>query len=106
VKMAPGADLSVLARRTPGFSGAQLANVINEAALLAARRGSEAVSMRELEEAVDRVVAGLERRSQVLSEKERRLVAYHELGHALVAHFVEHADPVTPNNFRKKSVTS
>ncbi len=94
VKMAPGADLSVLARRTPGFSGAQLANVINEAALLAARRGSEAVSMRELEEAVDRVVAGLERRSQVLSEKERRLVAYHELGHALVAHFVEHADPV------------
>ena len=94
VKLAPDADLEVLARRTPGFSGAQLANVINEGALLAARRGKEVVSMQDLDEAIDRVVAGLERRSQVLTDKERRLVAYHELGHALVAHFVEHADPV------------
>jgi cell division protease FtsH len=94
VKLAPDVDLEVLARRTPGFSGAQLANVINEGALLAARRGKDLVDMRDLEEAVDRVVAGLERRSQILSENERKLVAYHELGHALVAHFVDHADPV------------
>jgi cell division protease FtsH len=88
------ADLEVLARRTPGFSGAQLANVINEGALLAARAGHEKVTMQDLDEAIDRVVAGLERRSQVLTDSERRLVAFHELGHALVAHFVEHADPV------------
>ncbi|CAN5691823.1 ATP-dependent zinc metalloprotease FtsH [soil metagenome] len=94
VSMGKDADLKVLARRTPGFSGAQLANVINEGALLAARHGEETVSMRDLEEAIDRVVAGLERRSQVLTDNERKLVAYHELGHALVARFVEHSDPV------------
>ncbi|HEX2196150.1 MAG TPA: ATP-dependent zinc metalloprotease FtsH [Actinomycetota bacterium] len=94
VRLAPDADLRTLARRTPGFSGAQLANVINEGALLAARRGRDVVDMRDLEEAVDRVVAGLERRSQVLTDNERRLVAYHELGHAVVARFVDHADPV------------
>ena len=94
VPMEPEVDLKVLARRTPGFSGAQLANVINEGALLAARRGKSIVGMSELEEAIDRVVAGLERRSQVLTESERRLVAFHELGHALVAHFVDHSDPV------------
>ena len=94
VKLDPDVDLKVIARRTPGFSGAQLANIINEGALLAARRNRERVDMRNVEEAIDRVVAGLERRSQVLSDKERRLVAYHELGHALVAWFVEHADPV------------
>jgi cell division protease FtsH len=94
VKLSPLVDFKVLARRTPGFSGAQLANVINEGALLAARRGKESVDMYDLEEAIDRVVAGLERRSQVLTEKERELVAYHELGHAVVARFVEHADPV------------
>ena len=94
VELEGDADLKVLARRTPGFSGAQLANVINEGALLAARKEKSSVGMTELEEAVDRVVAGLERRSQVLTEEERRLVAYHELGHALVAHFVEHSDPV------------
>jgi cell division protease FtsH len=94
VKLAPDVDLKVLARRTPGFSGAQLANVINEGALLAARKGGETVNMHDLEEAIDRVVAGLERRSQVLSDNERRLVAFHELGHALVARFVEYSDPV------------
>jgi cell division protease FtsH len=94
VKLASDVDLKVLARRTPGFSGAQLANVINEAALLAARKERDLVSMVELEEAIDRVIGGLERRSQVLTERERRLVAYHELGHALVAMFMEHADPV------------
>jgi cell division protease FtsH len=94
VKLAPDADLKVLARRTPGFSGAQLANVINEGALLAARKGGEVVSMHDLEEAIDRVVAGLERRSQVMTDKERKLVAYHELGHAVVARFVDYSDPV------------
>jgi cell division protease FtsH len=94
VKLADDADLKILARRTPGFSGAQLANVINEGALLAARKGRERVTMEDLEEAIDRVIAGLERRSQVLSDKERRLIAYHELGHALVALFVANADPV------------
>jgi cell division protease FtsH len=94
VKMRGDVDLRVLARRTPGFSGAQLANVINEGALLAARRGKNEVDMMDLEEAIDRVYAGLERRSTVLSDKERTLVAYHELGHAIVARFVEHADPV------------
>jgi cell division protease FtsH len=94
VAIEPDVDLQVLARRTPGFSGAQLANVINEGALLAARRAKSTVGMAELEEAIDRVFAGLERRSQVLTDKERRLVAYHELGHALVAYFVEHSDPV------------
>jgi cell division protease FtsH len=94
VKLAGDADLKVLARRTPGFSGAQLANLINEGALLAARRGRNEVTMPDLEEAIDRVIAGLERRSQVLSDKERRMVAFHELGHALVARFVPNADPV------------
>ncbi|MGH2700056.1 MAG: hypothetical protein ACRDJL_12800, partial [Actinomycetota bacterium] len=94
VKLTPDVDFKVLARRTPGFSGAQLANVINEAALLAARRGKEIADMSDVEEAIDRVFAGLERRSQVLTDKERRLVAYHELGHALVARFADHADPV------------
>src|ERR671915_1548295 len=94
VQLGGDADLKVLARRTPGFSGAQLANVINEGALLAARRDRERVEMSDLEEAIDRVIAGLERRSQVLSDNERRLVAFHELGHALVARFVANADPV------------
>jgi cell division protease FtsH len=94
VKLADDVDLTILARRTPGFSGAQLANVINEGALLAARRGRDTVSMQDLEEAITRVIAGLERRSQVLTDKERRLVAYHELGHAVVARFVDYSDPV------------
>ncbi|HYZ46548.1 MAG TPA: ATP-dependent zinc metalloprotease FtsH [Actinomycetota bacterium] len=94
VQLGSDADLKVLARRTPGFSGAQLANVINEGALLAGRRGGDHVTMADLEEAIDRVFAGLERRSQVLSDKERRLVAYHELGHAIAARFVQNADPV------------
>jgi cell division protease FtsH len=94
VKLAPDADLDVVAARTPGFAGAELANVINEAALLAARRDKPAVGMAELEEAIDRVSMGLERRSRVISPEERRRVAYHELGHALVAIASPHADPV------------
>ncbi len=94
VKLATSVDLHVLAARTPGMAGADLANIINEAALLAARKGKDAVDMADLEEAVDRVVGGLERKSRVLSEKERDIVAHHEIGHALVASSLPHADPV------------
>jgi cell division protease FtsH len=87
-------DLSVLARRTPGFTGADLANVINESALLAARRSKRAISMLEVEEAVDRVMAGPERKTKIMDEKERRLIAYHEGGHALVAHVLPNTDEV------------
>jgi cell division protease FtsH len=94
VAMGADVDLHVIAARTPGFTGADLANVVNEAALLAARREKDAVGMAELEEAIDRVVAGLERKSRVMSEKEREIVAFHEMGHALVALSVPNADPV------------
>jgi cell division protease FtsH len=94
VVLAPGVDLGVIAARTPGFAGADLANIVNEAALLAARKEKAAVEMADFEEAIDRVVAGLEKKSRVLSEKERDIVAHHEMGHALVATSVAHADPV------------
>jgi cell division protease FtsH len=87
-------DVEVLAKRTPGFTGADLANVVNEAALLAARFSRNEISMNELEEAIDRVVAGPERRSRVISEKEKKVIAYHEAGHALVSHALPNADPV------------
>jgi len=90
----PTVDLDVLARRTPGFTGADLANVINEAALLAARRSKRAISMLEIEEAVDRVMAGPERKSRVMDEQERKLIAYHEGGHAMVAHVLPNTDEV------------
>ena len=92
--LAPDVDLKTLARRTPGFTGADLENMFNEAALLAARRGKKRVSMVECDEAIDRVVAGPERKSRVMSEKERQLVAYHEGGHALVAKSLPDANPV------------
>ncbi len=87
-------DLQVIAARTPGFTGADLANVINEAALLAARREKDAVGMAELEEAIDRVSVGLERKSRVMSDREREITAVHEMGHALVALAVPDADPL------------
>jgi cell division protease FtsH len=87
-------DIEVLARRTPGFTGADLANVVNEAALLAARFSRSEIGMAELEEAIDRVLAGPERRSRVISEKEKKVIAYHEAGHALVSHALPNADPV------------
>jgi cell division protease FtsH len=90
----PAVDLDILARRTPGFTGADLANVINEAALLAARRSKKGITMKEIEEAVDRVMAGPERKSRVMSEEERRLIAYHESGHAMVAHVLPNTDEV------------
>jgi cell division protease FtsH len=94
VVLGPGVDLTVIAARTPGFAGAELANIVNEAALLAARKDKNAVEMADFEEAIDRVVAGLEKKSRVLSDKERDIVAHHEMGHALVAVSVPHADPV------------
>lgn len=87
-------DLEVLARRTPGFTGADLENMINEAALLAARRSLRAVSMKELEDAIDRVIAGPEKKTRLRSADENKLVAYHESGHALVSHLLEKTDPV------------
>jgi len=87
-------DLEIIARRTPGFTGADLANVINEGALLAARRGKEAITTIELEEAIDRVVAGPERRTRLISDREKRIIAYHEGGHALVAYVLPNSDPV------------
>ena len=92
--LSKSADLEILARRTPGFTGADLANVMNEAALLAARRNKKQIDMGELEEAIERVMAGPERKSHVMSEEEKRLTAYHEGGHALVGMMLEHADPV------------
>jgi cell division protease FtsH len=92
--MSKDVDVEVLARRTPGFTGADLANVVNEAALLAARFNRKDIGMWELEEAIDRVVAGPQRRSRVISEKEKKVIAYHEAGHALVSHALPHADPV------------
>jgi cell division protease FtsH len=87
-------ELSVIARRTPGFVGADLANVLNEAALLAARSDKKVVEMSDLDAAIDRIVAGLEKRNRLINPKEREIVAYHEAGHALVAERVETADPV------------
>src|SRR5205809_1743642 len=94
VVLAPNVELAVIAARTPGFAGAELANIVNEAALLAARKEKNAVEMSDFEEAIDRMVAGLEKKSRVLSEKERDIVAHHEMGHAFVAATVAHADPV------------
>ena len=87
-------DLGVLAKQTPGFSGADLENLINEAAILAARRNKKVIQMQELEEAIDRVIAGPERKSRVITPKEKAITAYHEAGHALVAHILSNVDPV------------
>src|SRR6201984_166816 len=94
VKLAEGVDLAVVARGTPGYSGAELANVINEAALLAARRGLKGITLAELEEARDKVRWGKERRSLALSEKEKTNTAYHEAGHALLLELLEHTEPL------------
>ena len=94
VKLNPNVDLKVIAARTPGFVGADLANVINEAALLAARRNKEYIDISELEEAIDRVIAGLEKKSRVMNKREKETVAYHEAGHAIVASSIQGCDPV------------
>ncbi len=94
IHLAPETDLATVAARTPGMVGADLANIVNEAALLAVRRGGDAVEMRDLEEATDRVMLGLEKKSRVMSPEEKERVSVHEAGHALVALSVEHADPL------------
>ncbi len=88
----PDVKLDILAKRTPGFTGADLANMVNEAALLTARRGKSQISMEEMEESIERVIAGPEKKSRVISEKEKRLVAYHEAGHAIVSYFLPNTD--------------
>jgi cell division protease FtsH len=90
----PGADLEIIAKQTPFFSGADLANLVNEAALLAARRDKKAITLEELQESIERVQLGPERRSRVVSQKEKEVIAHHEAGHALVARMLPHADPV------------
>jgi cell division protease FtsH len=95
VKLSASVDLGVIAAKTPGFVGADLANIVNEAALLAARQGKDAVEMRDFDEAIERVVAGLQKKSRIMSPKEKKTVAYHECGHALVAELVPGADPVS-----------
>ena len=94
VTLSPDVDLKVIASRTPGFVGADLANIVNEAALLAARKNKESVEMADIEEAIDRVVAGLEKKNRLMSKKEKEIVAFHESGHAIVATLVPNADPV------------
>jgi len=94
VKLSPDVDLTVVAAKTPGFVGADLANIVNEAALLAARLDKQSIEMAELDEAIERVVAGLQKKSHVINPKEKKIVAYHESGHALLAELVPGADPV------------
>ncbi|MFO0795782.1 MAG: ATP-dependent zinc metalloprotease FtsH [Candidatus Brocadiaceae bacterium] len=94
IKLASDINLKIIAKRTPGFSGADLANVVNEAALLAARHNKESVGMDELESAIDRVLAGPERKSRIMSDKEKKTVAFHESGHTLVAALLPNTDPV------------
>src|SRR5439155_799086 len=87
-------DLDALAAGTPGFTGADLANLVNEAALLAARHGKKVIEQDDLEEGIMRVIAGPEKKARLLSEKEQRITAYHEMGHALVGHFLENTNPI------------
>src|SRR5215212_4408562 len=93
VRLAKDVDLGKIAAMTPGFSGADLANLVNEAALLATRRGGDAVTLEDFNQAIERIVAGLEKRNRLLNPKEREIVAYHEMGHALVAMALPGVDP-------------
>jgi len=92
--MGADANLEVIARQTPGFVGADLENLVNEAAILAARRNKRVIEMSEFQEAIERVIAGPERKSRLISEDEKRIIAYHEAGHAVVMHAIPEADPV------------
>ena len=92
--LAKGIDVDTLAGQTPGFTGADLSNLVNEAALLSARSGKKEIGQNELEEGIMRVIAGPEKKTRVMGEKERLITAYHEMGHAIVGHFLEHSDPV------------
>ena len=94
-RLASDVNLATIARSTPGFSGADLANLVNEAALLAARRDKQSIQMEDLEDAKDKVLMGAERRSVVISEEDKRVTAVHEAGHTLVAVRVKDGDPIT-----------
>jgi cell division protease FtsH len=94
VKLAPNVDLRVIAKSTPGFTGANLENLMNEAALIAAKKGKELVDMEDLEEAKDKILMGKERKGYAMSEEEKKIIAYHEAGHALVAYYLPDPDPV------------
>ena len=92
--LSPEIDIKVLAKRTPGFTGADIENMMNEAAILVARRSGKEIEMQDLEEAITRVIAGPEKKSRVITDKDKKLVAYHEAGHAVVAKLLPNADPV------------
>jgi len=94
IKLSDAVDIKLLASQTPGFAGAELANLCNEAALLAARRNKTSVEMIDFQDAIERVIAGLEKKNKLISPKEREIVAYHESGHAIVGWYLEHTDPV------------
>ncbi len=99
-------NLRIIARRTPGFVGSDLANLINEAALLAARRNKKKITLKELEESIDRVIAGPERKSKLISEKEKKIVAFHESGHALIAHLIPGTDPIHKISIMPRGVSA
>ncbi|MCK5106056.1 MAG: ATP-dependent zinc metalloprotease FtsH, partial [Elusimicrobiales bacterium] len=94
IKLSPDIDLGIIARRTPGFVGADLANIINESAIFAARKNKKFVEMEDIEESIERVIAGPQRKTRIISEKERKVIAFHEAGHALIAKLLPHTDPV------------
>jgi cell division protease FtsH len=111
VVLGPEVDLRKIAGRTPGFVGADLANIINEAALLAARNDKEMVGLADFDEAIDRVVAGLQKKNRVMNTQEKEIIAFHESGHAIVAESVEHADrctkfPLFPGELRLSDIPS
>ena len=106
VKLGKDVDLRVVAARTPGFVGADLANLVNEAALLAARKGKQSVGPQEFDESIDRVVAGLEKKQRVMSKKEKEIVAHHETGHALMAELLETTDPVHKISIIPRGITA
>src|SRR5262249_2537301 len=94
IKTGPDIDARRLAAQTPGFAGADIANVCNEAALIAARNNKKEVGMEDFQDAIDRVIGGLEKKNKIISEDEKKIVAYHEAGHAICGWFLEHADPL------------
>ncbi|MGC9070574.1 MAG: ATP-dependent zinc metalloprotease FtsH [Elusimicrobiales bacterium] len=94
IKISPRVDLNIIAQRTPGFAGADLANIINESAIVAAKKNKKEVEMEDIEEAIEKQIAGPQRKSRIISEKEKRIIAYHEAGHALVAKMINGGDPV------------
>jgi cell division protease FtsH len=94
IKISTSLDILKLAEQTPGFAGADIANVCNEAALIAARKGKDAVDMSDFQDAIDRVIGGLEKKNKIISPEEKEIIAYHEAGHAICGWFLEHAYPL------------